>query len=114
MNCLEFLKGWREAFPSVISPENSTNETLSPLTQLQADFLNLVYSHTIVLTNRLLLLEKLAPDYETRTSAEERSRIDTLVNECVRAAMDIVNILSDIDRMERIMGTHWVRCVTAI
>jgi hypothetical protein len=29
----------------------------------------------------------------------------------VTAAMVIVNILSDIDRMERMIGTHWVRCV---
>ncbi|CEN59363.1 hypothetical protein ASPCAL01814 [Aspergillus calidoustus] len=107
MSCSESLKGWREVYSSIISPENSTNEPLSPVVQVQSDFLNLAHSHTTVLANRFLLLEKLAPDYDTRNSADERRRIDTLVGECVTAAMDIVNILSDIDRMERIIGTHW-------
>jgi hypothetical protein len=111
MNCSDSLKGWREAFSSIISTENSTNEPLSPVVQLQADFLNLVHSHTIVLANRFLLLEKLAPDYETTTSADERRKIDTLVGECVTAAMDIITVFPDIDRMERIIGGHWVRCV---
>ncbi|KAL2794788.1 fungal-specific transcription factor domain-containing protein [Aspergillus keveii] len=111
MNCSASLKGWREAFSSIISTENSTNEPLSPIVQLQADFLNLVHSHTIVLANRFLLLEKLAPDYETTTSADERRKIDTLVGECVTAAMDIITVFPDIDRMERIIGGHWVRCV---
>lgn len=108
----EGLRGWRAEMTRFLDPDNLMGAPLIPIFQRQRNVLNLAYWHTIILTNRPLLLSNFAKLTRGRRSypdnQDRRGRIEEGVQECLNAALKIVGIVDEMIQAEQLFRAFWV------
>ncbi|OJJ06632.1 hypothetical protein ASPVEDRAFT_154625 [Aspergillus versicolor CBS 583.65] len=108
---LQSLQDWREEFCKVSIPQHSDPGASDRTTLLLRDFLDLVSSHATILITRPLLLESLASSHaasRTHTHTVDKKRdLEFRVGQCEAAALNITDILSDIDYAKRMARAFW-------
>ncbi len=82
-----------------------------PIFQRQRNVLNLTYWHAIILTHRPFVLSNFAGlSRKTWSTSNDTSQaqIEESVQQCLIAAMNIVNTIDDITRNQQIYRAFWV------
>lgn len=109
---MESLHGWRADMTRFLDPDNLMGAPLIPIFQRQRNVLNLAYWHTVILTNRPLLLSNFAKLTSGRRQISDdegrRLRIGESVRDCLNAAMKIVGIVDEIIQAEQLYQAFWV------
>jgi hypothetical protein len=121
------LKEWRAELPQFLDTENREAAPLIPIFYRQRIMLNLAYWHTMLLTNRLFLLSGFSAVSTDSISQRPRSRsresnrgpreeeqisrvaqIEAKIEECLKAAMNIVDTFNELVQMGWILRSFWV------
>ncbi|KAF9884779.1 hypothetical protein FE257_001269 [Aspergillus nanangensis] len=106
------LKAWRMEMASFLDQTISNAAPLVLIFQRQKNVLNLAYWHTVILTNRPLLLTNFARlTNSTRTRQpgddERRAHIDESISECLHAALEIVGIVDMMTKAKQLLRAFW-------
>ncbi|KAJ5626345.1 hypothetical protein N7510_002654 [Penicillium lagena] len=106
------LKSWRSDMSSFLDMDVSNAAPLVLIFQRQRNVLNLAYWHTVILTNRPLLLTNFARlTSSTRQwqveQNERRAQIDESATECLNAAMEIVSIADGLVQAKQLFRAFW-------
>lgn len=107
------LKAWRTEMSSFLDQSSANTAPLVLIYQRQKNILNVAYWHTVILTNRPLLLTNFARLTNTTPilQLEENERIthvDYRVAECLHAAMEIVGIVDTMIQAKQLFRAFWV------
>lgn len=107
------LKSWRYDMSSFLDMDVHNTALLILIFQRQRNVLNLAYWHTVILTNRPLLLANFARlSSSTRRlpfeKNEQRAQIDESTKECLGAAMEIVGIVNGLVEAKQLFRAFWV------
>jgi hypothetical protein len=110
----QYLKEWRDEVPNFLQVDSKTSPPLIPIFQRQRDVLNFTYWHAVMVTCRPLLLKNFAQlqhtyDSHTAVTSNSQPRIDESVNECLQAAMSIVDRVDQMFESGRMFRSFWVR-----
>lgn len=102
------LRRWRQGIAHFLDVEASL---LNMLFQRQSNVLRLAYAHAMILVHRPFLLSNFADltrrSYPSKT-ADKQSRTDESVAECLKAAMSILGIVSDLCEGGQNFRAFWV------
>ncbi|OJJ02119.1 hypothetical protein ASPVEDRAFT_656164 [Aspergillus versicolor CBS 583.65] len=106
------LKTWRMEMASFLDQGNSNTAPLVLIFQRQKNVLNLAYWHTVILTNRPLLLSNFSRLTNSTRSGqpgegERRDRINESVSECLHAALEIVGIVDMMTKAKQLLRAFW-------
>ncbi|KAE8307280.1 hypothetical protein BDV41DRAFT_582504 [Aspergillus transmontanensis] len=106
------LKSWRREMAGFLDQPSSNAAPLVLIYQRQRNVLNLAYWHTVILTNRPLLLTNFARLTNItrrllREQNERREQIDESISECLRAAMEIVTVVDAIIQAKELFQCFW-------
>lgn len=110
---MEQLKSWRSDMANFLDQDISNAAPLILIYQRQRNVLNLAYWHTVILTNRPLLLTNFARltsgtgRWQVERN-ERKAQIDRSVTECLNAAMEIVGILDALVQAKQLFRAFWV------
>ena len=92
----ESLRHWRQGLAHFLDVDATL---LNPLFQRQSNVLRLAYAHACILVHRPFLLSNFADltrkSYATK-AANGKARTEESIAECIKAAMSIVGIVSDL------------------
>lgn len=107
------LKTWRMEMASFLDQANSNTAPLVLIFQRQKNVLNLAYWHTVILTNRPLLLSNFSRLTNSTRSGqpgedERRAHINESVSECLNAALEIVGIVDMMTKTKQLLRAFWV------
>ncbi len=107
------LKTWRMEMASFLDQANSNTAPLVLIFQRQKNVLNLAYWHTVILTNRPLLLSNFSRLTNSTRSGqpeegERRAHINESVSECLHAALEIVGIVDMMTKAKQLLRAFWV------
>lgn len=111
---MQRLRSWRSDMSNFLDQDVSNAAPLILIYQRQRNVLNLAYWHTVILTNRPLLLTNFARlNSSTRPwqaeQNERRAQLDESATECLTAAMEIVSIVDSLVRAKQLFRAFWVR-----
>ncbi|WAO97324.1 Fungal-trans domain-containing protein [Fusarium falciforme] len=106
------LKAWRSDMSNFLDQDVSNAAPLILIYQRQRNVLNLAYWHTVILTNRPLLLTNFArlTSSSRRRQVEQderRAQFDDSAMECLNAAMKIVGIVDTLVRAKQLFRAFW-------
>ncbi|KAE8135133.1 hypothetical protein BDV38DRAFT_294798 [Aspergillus pseudotamarii] len=106
------LKSWRRDMAGFLDQPSSNAAPLVLIYQRQRNVLNLAYWHTVILTNRPLLLTNFARLTNNtrrlpREQNERRGHIDGSITECLRAAMEIVTVVDTMIQAKQLFRSFW-------
>ncbi|KAH7155972.1 fungal-specific transcription factor domain-containing protein [Dactylonectria macrodidyma] len=109
---MEELKAWRFKMSNFLDQHCSNAAPLILIYQRQRNVLNLAYWHTVILTNRPLLLKNFARlTSSTRRwgvdQNERQAQIDESILECLKAAMEIVGIVDALMQAKQLFRAFW-------
>lgn len=110
------LKAWREDMSSFLD-QSSNAAPLILIYQRQRNILNLAYWHTVILTNRPLLLTNFARLTNRGLSVDQngrRAHMNESVIECLHAAMEIVAIVDSMIQSKQLFRAFWVNIPSRI
>ncbi|KAB8242129.1 hypothetical protein BDV35DRAFT_384314 [Aspergillus flavus] len=106
------LKSWRREMAGFLDRPSLNAAPLVLIYQRQRNVLNLAYWHTVILTNRPLLLTNFARLTNItrrllREQNERREQIDESISECLHAAMEIVTVVDAIIQAKQLFRCFW-------
>ncbi|KAM5376388.1 hypothetical protein ACJZ2D_005442 [Fusarium nematophilum] len=106
------LKSWRSDMSGFLDQHGSNAAPLILIYQRQRNVLNLAYWHTVILTNRPLLLTNFArltsgTQRWQLDQNERRAQIDEAILECLNAAMEIVGIVDALIQSKQLFRAFW-------
>jgi hypothetical protein len=84
---------------------------LMPIFRRQRNALNLAYWHTVILLNRHFLLSnfaRLQQDVRSKRESPHKVQIEEGVEECLKAAMSIVDRVNDLTQSGQMFQSFWV------
>jgi hypothetical protein len=105
------LKAWRSGVPQFLDADNKTQAPLIPLFQRQRNVLNFAYWHTIILAHRPLMLSSFARlnSYgRNRDPGPHATQIAQSVEECLKAAMCIIETFNEMVQLGQMFRSFWV------
>jgi hypothetical protein len=110
---IQLLREWRNEIPSFLQVDSKDSPPLIPIFQRQRDVLNFTYWHAVIVTCRPLLLKNFAHlrhTYDSHTAIATNSEpgIEESVNECLQAALYIVNRVDQMFESGRMFRSFWV------
>ncbi|KAH8423236.1 fungal specific transcription factor domain-containing protein [Aspergillus melleus] len=106
------LKAWRMEMSSFLDHNSLKAAPLILIYQRQKNVLNLAYWHTVILTNRPLLLTNFARLTNSTRSrqlgeSERRAHIDESISDCLHAAMEIAGIVDMMTQAKQLLRAFW-------
>lgn len=100
--------------------QNFNTAMLIPIFRRQRNVLNLAYWHTMILTHRPFLLGNFAQlqynswsNRQGNLHQDQIDQIDPNVNECLDAAMNIVNTVNELIQSGMMFQAFWVSANSA-
>ncbi|PLB49339.1 putative transcriptional activator protein acu-15 [Aspergillus steynii IBT 23096] len=106
------LKAWRMDMYGFLDQASSNAAPVVLIYQRQQNVLNLAYWHTIILTNRPLLLTNFARlTNSTRRwdegGQERKAHIEERISDCLHAAMEITGIVDMMTQAKQLLRAFW-------
>lgn len=107
------IKSWRSSMSPFLSQHDLNAPPLIPIYQRQRNMLSLAYWHTVILTNRPLLLTSFAKLTDGSRSrqleqSERKADIDESILECLHAALEIIKIVDAMIQGKLLFRAYWV------
>ncbi|KAI1034831.1 hypothetical protein LB504_004401 [Fusarium proliferatum] len=111
---MQELKDWRSQMSSFLDQDPAIAAQLILIYQRQRNVLNLAYWHTVILTNRPLLLSNFARLTSSRRQVEDerKAQVDESATDCLNAAMNIVGIVDMLVQSKQLFRAFWVTSFT--
>jgi len=104
------LSNWRAELSRFLDADALSTSLLIPIFQRQRNVLNLTYWHAIILTHRPFLLSNFANlSQEGASAGNEHPQTEESIQQCLLAAMNIVNTIDDITQNRQMFRAFWVR-----
>jgi hypothetical protein len=105
------LKDWRNDISYFLDVKGISASFMKPIYQRQTNVLNFAYWHAMILTNRPFLLSNFARLQQAASSSEsaQKARSSTHVQECLQAAMNIVETVNVLFQADQMFRGYWVR-----
>ncbi|KAF5650834.1 hypothetical protein F25303_4211 [Fusarium sp. NRRL 25303] len=106
---MQELKDWRSQMSSFLDQDPAIAAQLILIYQRQRNVLNLAYWHTVILTNRPLLLSNFARLTSSRRQVEDerKAQLDESATDCLNAAMNIVGIVDMLVQSKQLFRAFW-------
>lgn len=107
------LKEWRKEISYFLDVTGISASFMKPIYQRQKNVLNFAYWHAMILTNRPFLLSNFARLQRAgphSSDAAQRSRTNPNVQECLQAAMNIVETVNGLFQADQMFRGYWVSC----
>lgn len=107
---MQELKSWRSQMSNFLDQDPAIAAQLILIYQRQRNVLNLAYWHTVILTNRPLLLSNFARLTSSRRQVEDerKAQLDESAADCLNAAMNIVGIVDMLVQSKQLFRAFWV------
>lgn len=105
------LSNWRLELARFLDVDQFSMSLFMPIFQRQRNVLNLTYWHAIILTHRPFVLSNFVGHLVQARTADDVSwqiQVDRSVQQCLTAAMKIVNTVDDIMRNQQFFRAFWV------
>jgi hypothetical protein len=104
------LSDWRVELARFLDADFFGSSLLIPIVQRQRNVLNLTYWHAIILTHRPFLLGNFARlSQQAGDSNHESLQTERSVQQCLMAAMNIVNTIDAATQSGQMFRAFWVR-----
>lgn len=112
-NIAKALDEWTSGHSFFLNTETFGASMLVPIIQRQRNVLNLIYWHAVLLTNRPFLLQTTTgtsriqqpQDGSENTEATATDRVQI----CLKSALEIVDIISEMTQNGQMFRAFWVR-----
>ncbi|SCO91314.1 uncharacterized protein FRV6_15442 [Fusarium oxysporum] len=106
---MQELKSWRSQMSNFLDQDPAIAAQLILIYQRQRNVLNLAYWHTVILTNRPLLLSNFARLTSSRRQVEDerKAQLDESAADCLNAAMNIVGIVDMLVQSKQLFRAFW-------
>ncbi|KAK6085125.1 fungal specific transcription factor domain-containing protein [Seiridium cupressi] len=104
------LKDWRKDISYFLDVKGISASFLKPIYQRQTNVLNFAYWHAMILTNRPFLLSNFARLQQAASSSAEaaqKARTNANVQECLQAAMNIVETVNALFQADQMFRGYW-------
>lgn len=104
------LHAWRSELGRFLNVDIYSTSFLISIFQRQRNVLNLTYWHAIILTHRPFILTNLArlSGNSMNEAVHEDARTEENLKECIDAAMNTVNTISEITERRQLFRAFWV------
>lgn len=99
------LKGWKDGLPAFLEPTKVDPSILVPIFQRQSTVLTLAYAHALILANRQFLLSNFVDLTRPTSSADQR--VELRIQECIEAALVVVNTVNNFVENGTLYRTFW-------
>lgn len=109
--CAAELQSWHADMAKFLDSDAASAALLLPIYQRQRNVLSLAYWHATILTHRPFLLSNFARLQQNGghgRSPAHRSQAETSVRECLRAAMNIVEMVDELVQSQQMFRAYWV------
>lgn len=110
------LRDWRKEMSAFLEVAGYMATLMKPIYQRQKNVLNFAYWHAVILINRPFLLSNFARlQQQAALSAEvaRKARANADVQECLKAAMNIVETVNDLFQADQMFRGYWVSLTTS-
>lgn len=105
----EDLSAWRAELSRFLDADYFSTSLLIPIYQRQRNVLNLTYWHSIILTHRSYILRDLTPyPLHARGAGNGDRQTEESVQQCLMAAIKIVNTIDDLTLNRQMYRAFWV------
>jgi hypothetical protein len=114
---MQELKTWRSEMSNFLDQDPANAVQLILIYQRPRSVLHLAYWHTVILTNRPLLLSNFARLTSSRRHVEEneqRAQLDESATDCLNAAMNIAGIVDTLVQPKQLFRAFWVKSINQI
>lgn len=111
------LKDWRKEMSYFLDVKGISASLLKPIYQRQKNVLNFAYWHAMILTNRPFLLSNFARLQQAASSSSEaaqKARTSANVQECLQAAMNIVETVNSLFHADQMFRGYWVSVYSSL
>ncbi|ETS75567.1 hypothetical protein PFICI_12511 [Pestalotiopsis fici W106-1] len=103
------LKDWRKEIAYFLDVNGLSASFMKPIYQRQINVLNFAYWHAMILTNRPFLLSNFARLQQAPLSSDaaKKARTSPGVQECLHAAMSIVETVNRLFQADQLFRGYW-------
>ncbi|KAF2997011.1 hypothetical protein E8E14_004293 [Neopestalotiopsis sp. 37M] len=103
------LKDWRKEIAYFLDVNGLSASFMKPIYQRQINVLNFAYWHAMILTNRPFLLSNFARLQQAPLSSDaaKKARTSPGVQECLQAAMSIVETVNRLFQADQLFRGYW-------